>query len=79
MGRNSVNEPSLSGVALRSSTDWFAVVDKHGETVTNRLFGSSMRAALWATEYFNTPWPELHAAGFTVRGGFHAETPGEPK
>ena len=74
MGRNSINEPSSSGVALRSSTGWFGVVDKHGETVTDRLWGSSMRAAEWASEKFRVPWPELHRQGYTVRGGFEAKT-----
>jgi hypothetical protein len=73
MGRNSVNEPSSSGVAMRSSTGWFAVVDEKGETVTDRLWGSSMRAAEWASQKFEKPWPELHALGFTVRGGYEAD------
>jgi hypothetical protein len=72
MGRNSVNEPSSSGVALRSSTGWFAVVDENGETVTNRLWGSSMRAAEWACGKFGKTWPELHSIGFTVRGGYQS-------
>jgi len=72
MGRNSVNEPSSSGVAFRSSTGWFAVVDENGETVTDRLWGSSFRAAEWACERFGKTWPELHKLGFTVRGGYQA-------
>jgi len=72
MGRSRINEPSSTGIAMRSSTDWFAVVDENGETVTDRLFGSSMRAAEWASAKFGKTWPELHALGFTVRGGYEA-------
>lgn len=79
MGRNSVNEPSSSGVAMRSSTGWFAVVDENGETVSNRLFGSSLRAAEWASQKFEKPWPALHAIGFTVRGGYQATSNGEQR
>lgn len=77
MSRNRMNEPSSTGIAMRSSTDWFAVVDEHGDMVGNRLFGSSLRAAEWAIEKFGKPWPELHAIGFTVRGGFYSETEGQ--
>lgn len=55
---------------MRSSTGWFAVVDYTGQTVTNRLFGSSLRAAEWASKHFSKSWPELHADGYTVRGGY---------
>lgn len=72
MGRNSVNEPSSSGVAMRSSTGWFGVCDEHGELVTGRLWGSSLRAAEWASQKFEKPWPELQKLGFTVRGGYQA-------
>jgi len=72
MGRNSINEPSSSGVAMRSSTGWFAVVDKNGDTVGEKLFGSSLRAAEWVSNRFNVPWPDLHRQGYTVRGGFQA-------
>lgn len=70
MGRNSINEPSSSGVAMRSSSGWFGVVDKSGERVGDQLFGSSFRAAEWVSNLFNLPWPELHRQGYTVRGGF---------
>lgn len=79
MARASVNEPSTSGVAFSSSTGWYAVVDENGETLTDRLWGSSIRAAEWATEKFGKTWPELRALGFTVRGGFSAASAAEPK
>jgi hypothetical protein len=62
---------------MRSSTGWFGVVDKNGERVTDRLWGSSLRAAEWASEKFGKSWPELHALGVTVRGGYQAD--GEAK
>ncbi len=68
MGRIRINHPSSSGVAERSSTGLFGVVDEKGEWVTHRLWGSSLRAAEWATVKFRKSWPELHALGFTVRG-----------
>ena len=77
MGRNRVNEPSSTGVAMRSSTGWFAVVDKKGETVSDRLWGSSLRAAEWASNEFRIPWPELHRQGYTVRGGYQATSSAE--
>lgn len=58
---------------MRSSTGWFAVVDKQGDIVGDNLFGSSFRAADWISNKFNIPWPELHRQGYTVRGGFEAE------
>jgi hypothetical protein len=68
---NTIDEPSSSGVALRSSTGWFAVVDESGENVAGgRLFGSAFRAAEWAAERYGKRWPELVALGFSVRGGF---------
>jgi len=74
VSRATINEPSSTGIALRSSTGWYAVVDEDGETVTNRLFGSCFRAAEWACDKYGRTWPQLHAMGFTVRGGFEAET-----
>ena len=69
MGRNSVNEPTSSGIAFRSSTGWFSLETPTGFETINKIWGSSFRAAEWAVEKFGKPWPELHALGFTVRGG----------
>lgn len=72
MGRNSINEPSSSGVAFRSSTGWFGIDTPEGFEPIHRLWGSSIRAAEWASEKFGKTWPELHAIGFTVTGGWQA-------
>lgn len=78
MGRNSVNEPTSSGVALRSSTGWFAVVNEKGKTIFGgRLFGSSFRAAEWASERLGKTWRQLHKLGFTVRGGYESTSASE--
>jgi hypothetical protein len=79
MGRNSINEPSSSGVALKSSTGWFGIETPEGFEKIHRLWGSGLRAAEWATEKFGKSWPELHALGFTVRGGFESKTSGDAK
>ncbi len=77
-GSRAINEPSSSGVAMRSSTGWFAVVDKDGKTIFGgRLFGSNFRAAEWASERLGKPWPQLHKLGFSVRGGYEAKTGAE--
>lgn len=69
MGRNSINEPSSTGIAMRSSTGWFSLETPEGFEPIDRLWGSCFRAAEWAMEKFGKTWPELHALGFTVRGG----------
>jgi hypothetical protein len=76
MSRRGIDEPTSSGVALQTSTGWYAVHDERGETVGGRLFSSSFRAAEWAMQKFGKPWPELHAIGFTVQGGAVADTEG---
>lgn len=72
-----MDKPSSSGVALHSSTGWYAVYDKTGASVGNRIFGSSFRAAEWASAEFDKPWPALHADGFTVWGGVRATSSDE--
>jgi hypothetical protein len=79
MGRNRINEPLSTGVATRSSTGWFGIDTPEGFEPIHRLFGSSLRAAEWASDKFGKPWPELHALGFTVRGGYQASDAGEQK
>lgn len=70
-----INEPSSSGVAFRSSTGWFYIDSPDGFERIPHMWGSSIRAAEWASAYFNKPWRELHALGFAIRGGAQEPDP----